>query len=208
MQEWVVNIMSQFGYWGILLLIIIENIFPPIPSEVILTFGGFMTTNPEAGMSVPGVIAIATVGSVLGAIILYWVGRIFSPERMENWLDSKWGRMLHFKRGDVYLARDKFEKRGQISVLLGRCIPVVRSLISIPAGMSGMRWFKFLLFTTIGSAIWNTILVCLGAAAGKAWEKIAGYMDTASTVVLFTLIGIILILAYVFYKKRFKKKNV
>ncbi len=207
MQEWVVGVMSQFGYWGILLLIIIENIFPPIPSEVILTFGGFMTTNPDSGMSVWGVILVATLGSVAGAILLYGFGRLFPPERLENWIDSKWGRLLHFKRGDVTLARDKFEKRGQSTVFFCRCIPVVRSLISVPAGMAGMKFLKFLLFTVTGSLIWNTLLVCLGAIAGKTWERIASYFDTFSTVVLLLLIAGILILAYLFYKKRFAGKN-
>jgi membrane protein DedA with SNARE-associated domain len=205
MQTWVIGIMNSFGYWGIFLLIIIENLFPPIPSEVILTFGGFMTTSTS--MTIWGVIVVSTLGSVVGAIILYGFGHLFPPERLENWLDSRWGRFLHFKRGDVTLARDKFAQKGHSSVFFCRCLPVVRSLISIPAGMTRMGFFKFLLYTTVGSTIWNTVLVYLGAAAGASWNRIAEYMDTFSTIVLVVILGIIAILVYLFYKKRFAKKN-
>ena len=168
MQDWIIQIMNQFGYAGILLLIALENIFPPIPSEVILTFGGFMTTYTY--LNVGGVIAAATVGAVLGAIVLYGVGSIFTPERLEHWLDGKWGRILHLKKEDINKAFGWFERRGKTAVLLCRCVPIVRSLISIPAGMSKMKMPMFLLLTTIGSLVWNTVLVYLGVVAGESWE--------------------------------------
>lgn len=200
MQAWIIHMIDLFGYWGILLLIMIENIFPPIPSEVILTFGGFLTTS--TAMTIWGVILFASAGSILGALLLYGVGRILTPELLEQWIASKWGRLLHFKHGDVMLARDKFVTRGESSILIGRCIPIVRSLVSIPAGMARMAMPKFLFFTTIGTLVWNTLLVYLGAAAGESWERIAGYFDTFSTIVLVLLIAVILLLAYLFYKKR------
>ncbi len=205
MQEWVIEIMEQFGYWGVLLLIIIENIFPPIPSEVILSFGGFMTT--FTSMTVIGVIGVSTIGSVSGAGILYAVGRLLSAERLESWLHGRIGRILHFKPGDVLMAREKFTQRGHISVLIGRCIPIVRSLISIPAGMTRMKIPKFLFYTVVGSLAWNTLLVLLGAAAGASWEKIAGYFDTFSTVVLVVILVALVLVAWIFYKKRFAKKK-
>ncbi|MEM1484242.1 DedA family protein [Oscillospiraceae bacterium PP1C4] len=201
MQNWIVEIMNQFGYIGILFLIAVENIFPPIPSEVILTFGGFMTT--YSNMNVWGVIAVATVGSVLGAIILYGVGRLLSPERLECWLNGKIGRMLHFKAGDVTKACLWFEKRGKSTVFFCRCIPIVRSLISIPAGMARMGMWLFLLLTTAGSLVWNIILVYLGVVAGASWELIVGYMDTYSIITLGVLCAAALVVAAVFFKKRF-----
>ena len=146
MQEIIIEIMNQFGYIGICLLILIENVFPPIPSEVILTFGGFMTTQSE--MSVLGVIIVATIGSVLGAIILYLVGRLINKDVIEKWLDGKVGKILRFKREDVEKANGWFEKKGKWTVLFCRCIPIVRSLISIPAGMSKMAFTPFILLTT------------------------------------------------------------
>lgn len=205
MQDIIIQIMDQFGYLGILLLIAIENIFPPIPSEVILTFGGFMTTYTSMVPYI--VIIVATIGSLLGAVLLYGVGRVLSPERLGKILDGKIGRLLHFKSSDVEKAVVWFQKKGKITVLLCRCIPIVRSLISIPAGMAKMEMGLFFLFTTIGSLVWNTVLVYLGVAAGASWEKIVSYMDTYSTITLITLIVIFAAGVFLFYKSRLKKKG-
>ena len=169
MQEWIIQTMEQFGYLGIFLLITIENLFPPIPSEIILTFGGFMTT--YTSLHVWGVILSATIGSVLGAIILYGIGRLLSVDLLAKILDGKIGKILRFKKEDVFKACDWFNSKGKKTVLLCRCVPIVRSLISIPAGMAKMKFGIFLVLTTIGSFVWNIVLVYLGAAAGEAWEK-------------------------------------
>jgi len=205
LQDWIIEVMNQFGYIGIFLLIAIENIFPPIPSEVILTFGGFMTTYSD--MSVWGVILSATAGSVLGALVLYGVGRVLSPQRLEHWLEGKIGRLLHFKKGDVTKACSWFEKRGKSTVLFCRCVPIVRSLISIPAGMAKMNMGLFLSLTTLGSFTWNIILVYFGVFAGESWESILGYMSTYSHITLAVLAAIALILVFVFFRKRFSKKG-
>lgn len=206
MQEWIIQIMNQFGYIGILLLIALENIFPPIPSEVILTFGGFMTT--YTNLNIWGVIASATVGSVLGAIVLYEVGNLFTPERLEHLLEGRWGRLLHLNKEDIAKSFQWFDHHGKITVLFCRCVPIVRSLISIPAGMVKMRMGLFLLLTTVGSLVWNIVLVYLGVAAGASWGIIIKYMDTYSIITLLVLAGIALILGIIFIKKRFfNKKN-
>lgn len=201
MQDLIIEIMNNFGYIGIGLLILIENIFPPIPSEVILTFGGFMTTQSE--MTVLGVIVISTIGSVLGAIILYLIGRLINKDVIEKWLDGKVGKILRFKREDVEKANSWFEKRGKLTVLFCRCIPIVRSLISIPAGMTKMTFMPFILLTTIGSAVWNTVLVVLGHIAGNSWEKISNVIDKFSDVILVILI--VLVVGYLIY--HFTKKD-
>ncbi|MBQ8044572.1 MAG: DedA family protein [Clostridia bacterium] len=200
MQEIIIEIMNQFGYIGICLLILVENVFPPIPSEVILTFGGFMTTQSE--MSVLGVILVATIGSVLGAIVLYLVGRLINKDVIEKWLDGKVGKILRFKRVDVEKANSWFERKGKWTVLFCRCIPIVRSLISIPAGMSKMAFTPFILLTTLGSAVWNTVLVALGNIAGNSWEKISRIIDKFSDVILVVLIvAVVVFLVYHFTKK-------
>ncbi len=109
MQEWILALIQDYGYFIIAVLIMIENIFPPIPSEVILTAGGYFTTKPEAGMQVWGVVIAATIGSVLGAVILYLIGRIFSPERLERILNGKIGRILRLKGEDVNRAQAWFD---------------------------------------------------------------------------------------------------
>ncbi|HNY20876.1 MAG TPA: DedA family protein [Treponemataceae bacterium] len=195
--------MGQFGYAGIALLIAIENIFPPIPSEVILTFGGFMTTYTT--MNVWLVILSATVGSVIGAIALYAVGRLLNPERLQRWVRGRIGRFLHFKAEDISRADHWFQSKGKSTVFFCRFIPIVRSLISIPAGMAGMGMVDFLLLTAAGSAIWNLVLVWLGVFAGGAWAHIAGYMDIYSKIALVVLTLAFLAAAYFFYKARIKK---
>ncbi|GBF74230.1 alkaline phosphatase [Paenibacillus sp. 598K] len=200
MEQWITQFMEQYGYWGILLMIAVENLFPPIPSEVILTFGGFMTTN--TGMTVPGVIAFATAGSVGGAVILYGIGLLIDVERLERIVD-RYGHILRIKREDIRRADAWFDNYGYWTVLFCRMVPLVRSLISIPAGMSNMRFGLFLLFTTIGTLAWNTILVLIGAALGDSWEQVLYYMDIYSNIVYAALaIGAIAIVVLYIRKRR------
>ncbi|WP_322907257.1 DedA family protein [Paenibacillus campi] len=179
MQNWITNFMEQFGYVGIALIIALENVFPPIPSEIVLPFGGFMTTN--SSLTIIGVIIAATIGSVLGAVILYGVGRLLDVERLEK-IVERWGHILRVKKEDIYRADAWFDKYGYWTVLFCRMIPLVRSLISIPAGMSNMKFGLFLLFTTIGTVIWNSILVIIGATLGDNWQRITEFMDIYSSV--------------------------
>lgn len=205
LQEWILETINQYGYLGIFLLIAIENIFPPIPSEVILTFGGFMTTYSD--MRIWAVVIASTLGSIAGALVLYGVGHLLSPQRLEQWLDGWIGKLLHFKKGDITSACSWFEKHGNGAVFFCRCVPIVRSLISLPAGMAGMPMGLFLILTTAGSLIWNTVLVWLGAAAGASWELIVGYFDTYALVTLVILAACAFIAAYIFLKKRFLKEK-
>ncbi len=209
MQDWIIEIMNKFGYMGISLLIAIENLFPPIPSEVILTFGGVMTTQPKSNLNVFGVVIAATIGSVVGAIILYGVGRILSVDRLGKILDGKIGKLLHFKKEDVVKACDWFNKHGKKTVLLCRCIPVVRSLISIPAGMAKMEFGIFLLLTSVGSLVWNIVLVNLGVLAGNSWEKIVDGVGVYQTITLgvLAIIGILIVIWYIRYRAKDKKTD-
>jgi len=184
MQDWIIEMINKFGYFGVTLLIAVENLFPPIPSEVILTFSGFMTTYTT--MNVWLVSLYATFGSVGGAIMLYGLGRILSKEHL-YWIIDRWGRILRLKRGDLDNAEQWFQRRGTVTVFICRFIPIVRSLISIPAGMAKMGMLRFLLYTTIGTAVWNLVLVQLGAFAGANWEKVVGFFDTYSTITFIVL---------------------
>lgn len=180
MEAWITNVVEEFGYWGIFLLIAVENIFPPIPSEIILTFGGFMTT--VTGLGVTGVILASTAGSLAGAVCLYGIGRLLDVERLEN-LIGKYGKYIRITSEDIHRADKWFDKYGVWTVFLCRMVPLLRSLISIPAGMSNMNIFTFLLFTTAGTLIWNTVLVSIGAGMGSSWHTIVDFMDVYSYVV-------------------------
>ncbi|MBH5319159.1 DedA family protein [Paenibacillus sp. GSMTC-2017] len=204
MESWITGIMEQYGYFGILLLIALENLFPPIPSEVILTLGGFMTTSTD--LTPVGVISVATVGSLIGAIILYFVGQLLGVERLEKIID-RYGRILRVKKEDIRRADAWFDKYGYWAVLLCRMVPLIRSLISLPAGMSGMKFVPFLFFTTIGTLIWNILLVSIGVAVGDNWTKIVDFMDIYSNIV-YALIAIACVVVVVLYIRRAKKFKV
>ncbi|MGN1180294.1 MAG: DedA family protein [Suilimivivens sp.] len=203
MQNWIISIMNRFGYIGVAGLIGLENIFPPIPSEVILTFGGFMTTCSD--LTFTGVVLSSTIGSLLGAILLYGLGWILSYEKLCRILSGKTGKILHLFPEDIDKAVSWFDKKGNVTVFFCRFIPIVRSLISIPAGCAKMKMLPFLLLTTAGSFIWNTVLVYLGALAGRSWSRIAGYMDTYSSIVLIVLVIILISALYSFIKNRTKE---
>ncbi len=198
-EAWITDWMNQFGYVGVFLLILIENIFPPIPSEVILTLGGFMTTTTS--MTKVGMIFASTAGSVIGAVILYWIGTLLDVERLEK-IIRKYGKILRLTSKDIHKAESWFNKYGVWAVFFGRLVPIVRSLISIPAGMSKMTFPLFLLFTTLGTLIWNTTLVSVGAAVGDNWTDIVEYMDIYSNIVyiILAIVGVAFLVWY--FKKR------
>ena len=175
MQELIISIMNEFGYLGIFLLIAIENIFPPIPSEVILLFGGFMTTYSD--LNIVNVVIFSTLGSLLGAIVLYYIGKILNKERLKKIVSGKVGKILRLKTKDIDKADEWFDTKGNKTVFFCRFIPIVRSLISIPAGMSEMPMGKFLIYTIAGSLIWNAVLTILGSSFGENWESILGIFD-------------------------------
>ena len=180
MQEIVLNIIGQFGYVGVFLLIAIENIFPPIPSEVILLFGGFMTTYTK--LNILGMVIASTLGSVLGAIILYYIGKIFNKDRLKKIISGKLGKILRLKNNDIDKADTWFDTKGQKTVFFCRFIPLIRSLISIPAGMSEMPLLKFL-------------------------TNILSIFDTYSSIVVIALGLMFIIFVTIFYKKRLKHEK-
>ncbi|EDN9504367.1 DedA family protein [Listeria monocytogenes serotype 1/2a] len=202
METWITSIMADFGYVGIFILIMVENLFPPIPSEIILTFGGFMTT--VTSLNVVMVIIVATLGSVVGAILLYKVASYFGKERLTK-IVLKYGRILRLKESDIERAENFFLKYGSWAVFLCRMIPLIRSLISIPAGMTKMKMSKFLILTTAGSLLWNTVLIGLGAMLGESWSEIVVFMDSFSTII-YSIIAILVVVGLgFFFRARFKK---
>jgi membrane protein DedA with SNARE-associated domain len=203
MQDLIINLIQQFGYLGIFLLIVTENVFPPIPSEIILTFGGFMTTRTD--LTVIGVILAATMGSLLGAVILYWFGTIISFERIENFA-GKYGKFIGLKTTDMEKAIEFYKKYENRAVFFGRLVPVVRSLISLPAGMAKMSLKHFVLLTTLGSFIWNGVLVMAGHILGQEWQNILGYLDMYQSFT-YVVIGLGLILGILVYRQRQTKNN-
>lgn len=206
MQQFILHIIEQSGYFGVFFLILLENVFPPIPSEVILLFSGFFSS--YTSLSVFYMILASTLGSFLGAIILYYIGKIFNKERLKKIVNGRLGKILFLKEKDIDKADEWFDNKGNKSVFFCRFVPIVRSLISIPAGMSEMPMGKFIIYTICGSMIWNTVLICLGYKLGDNWEYVLTILDKYQMVVIIILI---IILGYViikFYRKKRKSKKI
>ena len=184
MQAFVLSFVAQYGYLALSALIFLENVFPPIPSEAILPAAGFMSS--IGSLWLPVAILAATIGSLLGAYVLYGVGRVLSQERLERLMGTKPLGMLGFEPGDVSSAIGWFKKHGQVSVLVCRCIPIVRSLISIPAG----------------SLVWNTILCTVGYVAGSAWESASAGATQAIDVMTLAVTAIMVAVVAVWAAKR------
>ena len=205
MQEFIINIMNSYGYLGVFLLILIENIFPPIPSELILLFGGFMTTYTK--LNIIGMIISSTLGSLIGALLLYKIGTIFSKEKLKILISGKLGRVLKLKNRDIDNANKWFTNKGKKTVFFGRFIPLIRSIISIPAGINKMNISKFITYTLLGSAIWNLVLIILGHIVGRNWKVILKIFKLYSCFALLLLFILLIILITKLYKNKSKEKT-
>lgn len=203
MTIWLTHFIENFGYLAIILLIAVENIFPPIPSEVILTLGGFLVSGTK--LTLIGVILASTLGSIIGAIILFSISRNLTLPRLEKLLETKLFKLLGFKKDDAQKAIDWFDKHGISAIFYGRCIPVVRSLISIPAGIARVGWTKFLVLTTLGSLVWNSVLVGLGHYMGKNWQVVVRIFDDYTIVIIILLLILFIYFGIKWYKSRIKK---
>jgi membrane protein DedA with SNARE-associated domain len=191
MAEWVISTIQQAGYSGIIFLMFLENIFPPIPSELIMPLAGFMAA--EGKLHLVGIIIAGTFGSLLGALPLYYAGFLLGEERLKAFVD-KYGRWLTVTRHEIVKSKQWFDRHGRLAVLICRFVPAVRSLISIPAGLAKMSLVTFLLYTVIGSAIWTSLLVYAGYILGAKFEKVREYLNPVSNIVLATI--------FIFYVKR------
>ena len=199
--DWIIHLMEILGGPGVGIAILLENLFPPIPSEVVLPLGGF--TVAQGSLSFASVLIWSIVGSVVGAYLLYGIGAWLGAARLRKIADWMW----LVRASDVDAAMNFFHKYGKPSVFIGRLIPGVRSLISIPAGLDRMSLLTFGLWTTLGSGIWNAILIYLGFVLGDNWEKATEYADTYSNVIYVVLVLIILGFLVFFIRRAVRDKN-
>jgi membrane protein DedA with SNARE-associated domain len=166
---WVASVIEATGEVGVGLLVALENLIPPIPSEIVLALAGYLAY--QGGVNLVLVTIAATAGSVVGALLLYWLGRGLGEERLKRWLD----RIPLVDAGDLEKADRWFERHAKSAVLFGRMAPVVRSLVSVPAGANHMPLGLFTLFTAIGSGLWNCLFVGAGYALGSRWQEVQRY---------------------------------
>lgn len=186
MSGWIEQVVTEFGYLGLALLTLLENVFPPLPSEVILPLGGYLAQ--QGRLTIVGVVLAGTAGSVLGGLLLYWLGSRFERDRLVAWAGRHGGWLL-LTRDDVEQAFDWFERHGTKAVFFARLVPGVRSLISIPAGTCRMRMAPFLFYTTLGTAIWSALLAAAGMILGAQYQQVDRVLQWAA----YALVALVLL---------------
>ena len=190
MVEWITEFITDAGLIGIAALMFLENIFPPIPSEIIMPFAGFAAA--EGDLNIVGVIIAGSIGSILGAIPWYILGRLMSADRFRQFLE-KYGRWLAFEPKDMDRTNDWFGRHGGKATFFGRLVPTVRTLISVPAGMAHMNLGWFFFFTSIGTTIWTAFLAGTGYALKSSYEDVGKWLDPIS---YFVVVAIVLLYIY------------
>ena len=171
---WVTLILEKLGYIGVAAVLALESVFPPIPSEAVLPLTGFLVS--QGRMNFVGALIAATVGSVVGALILYWLGYAWGEDRIRQFI-KRYGRWMLLTEEDLDRSQEWFDHHGRTAVLIGRLAPLVRSLVSIPAGVTKMPLVTFTIYTTIGSALWNAVLIGAGWGLGESWTHVQQYQQ-------------------------------
>ncbi len=182
--EWVTSVVESLGYWGVAALVALENLFPPIPSEVVLPLAGFVSVEGDA--SVVGMVIAATIGSMVGAYALYGIAAAIGPVRLRA-LIVRYGKWAGLDESDLDKSEEWFDRRAARAVLVCRCIPLMRSLISIPAGLRRMPLLPFSLYTLIGSLVWNIALIGAGYLLGERWQEVEDPLAIVQKLVLIAI---------------------
>lgn len=185
MGQWITDTIASMGYAGVFFLTLLETVFPPIPSELIMPLAGYLVS--QGRMTLAGAIVAGTTGSVAGALMLYWVGRRFGEERLKLFADRH-GRWLTLSRDDIERASAWFSRHGGWAVFACRLVPGLRSLISIPAGINRMGLPLFIACTALGTLLWTALLVYLGYALGANFEQVGRYLGPVSKGLLVVIV--------------------
>ncbi|HEV7234497.1 MAG TPA: DedA family protein [Sphingorhabdus sp.] len=199
MDDWIIRLVDSSGYWGVAFLMLIETVFPPVPSEVIMTVAG--VSAQRGNMSFAGVVASGTAGAMVGNYLWYLLARKYGTRRLKALID-RYGRWLTLHWDDVGRGQVLFKRHGSIIVLVARMLPTFRSLISVPAGIFKMSHRRFLIFSTIGTAGWSAALAGAGYALGAQFAEVEKILGPLSTVIV-----ALIVLAYVWRLVRWKPKH-
>jgi membrane protein DedA with SNARE-associated domain len=185
MLEWIVNTVNSLGYFGIGFLMFLENVFPPIPSELIMPLAGFVVT--QGKLDFAHVVGAGIVGSILGALPWYYLGKRLGLRRIQ-FLADKYGQWLTVSGEDVLKAKQWFDRRGNLATGLGRVVPGIRTYISVPAGINRMSFWTFLLYSTVGTAVWVSLLTYAGYMLGANYDQVKKFLGPISTIVIVAII--------------------
>lgn len=199
MFDWTLSVIETAGYAGIFFIMVLENVFPPIPSEVVLPLAGFAAA--DGAFNVVLVILAATCGTIVGALPWYFAGRLFTLERLKMF-SARYGRILTLTPDELTYAGEWFDRHGRKAVLLGRMVPIVRTLISVPAGLTRMPLSLFLAYSAVGTFIWTTLLVGAGYLLESQYAKVSEYMNPVTNAIIILIIG-----SYLYRVVTFGRRN-
>ena len=202
LKVWVENIISTGGYPGLYFVMFIENVFPPIPSEVVLPLAGSLSLTGR--FSIPLITIVGMLGSLTGAFLFYGLGKWLGEERVRNFI-GKFGKYALLSVEDFDKSKDWFDKYDEWVIFFSRMVPIVRSLISIPAGVADMNLPKFSFYTILGTALWSFILSYAGRLLGEQWPVITDFINTYQNVVL--VVAVLVVVVFVAYRLVRKKKT-
>ncbi len=205
-NQWALEIIRTVGYPGLGLVMFLENVFPPIPSEVVLPLAGWLTLDDSTGFTLLGVTIVGAIGSVAGAFFFYGLGKWFDESRV-RYLLRRFGKWFMLSEGDLDVSLAWFERYGEYVIFFGRMVPIVRSLISVPAGLANMNLVHFSVLTAIGTALWSFVLALAGRLLGAQWTLVAEFIDRYETLVI---IAAVLGVAYFFFmrvRKQIREKR-
>lgn len=184
MTQWITDLIASMGYFGVALLMFLENLFPPIPSEVIMPMAGF--TAADGDLSISGVLLAGTLGTLAGALFWYFVARSVSEERLQGWLERH-GRWLTLAPDDLNSAQKRFHRNQRWAIPIGHLVPGIRTLISIPAGLFAVGLVRFVLLTSAGGGAWTSALGLAGFALGRRFREVEAYVGPASVAIMAAL---------------------
>lgn len=193
MFDWIVGVVESLGYAGVAALTFLENLFPPIPSELVIPLAGYVAA--EGALRFPIVVAAGSVGSLAGATLWYVVGRRIGEERLRAWV-ARHGRWLTLSTRDVDRSQAWFRRHGWWAVLVGRLVPGIRTFVSLPAGFSGMPLMPFLIYSAIGTVVWTAVLAAAGLVLRANFGMVGDYVNTITNVV-FAILGVLLVRRYI-----------
>ena len=195
MTDWVVDVIDALGWFGVAALVFLENLFPPIPSEAVLPLAGYVSG--RGGPSLPVLVVASTAGSVAGGLALYRIAAAVGTVRIHAFV-NRYGRWFGVDEGELARAESWFDRRGAVAVLVGRCVPLIRSLVSLPAGARRMPLGRFTVLTAAGSAVWNVALLSAGRILGDQWERVGDVVG----VVQWMVIGAIVVAVALYARNR------
>ncbi len=201
MQAFIINILNNFGYLGLYFLLLLSTIFPPLPSEIVLVLGGISTTLENSKVTILGIVISSLLASLSGAFILYYLGRLLNKEKLDNFLKKPWLKKIGVKKKDIDKTFTYFHKWKNKAVFFGRWLPIIKSFISIPAGMIKMNIKTYFFYTFFGFLIWDSFVILMGVSLAENWPLITKILNSFKFIVF-----LLLLLAFIYIiRKKIKK---